>query len=60
MIRFLDPKNEFWGREEAADLLSRADRNADLRLSLQEVLAAPHLFLASKLVSAKQSFHAEF
>ena len=60
MIKFLDPKSEFWAREEAARLLAQADRNADSQLSLTELLAASELFLASKLVNAEQSFHAEF
>jgi hypothetical protein len=59
MIKFLDPKSVFWAGEEAGRLVAQADRDADRRVSLRELLTLPHLFLTSKLVSAEQSFHAE-
>jgi len=60
ILQYLDPKSTHWARSEALFLIAQADVNKDQMVSLEEMLAQPHVFLASKLVSADLSFHGEF
>lgn len=59
VIQYMDPKHQHWAREEAALLVSLADRDSDQLLTLEEVLAQPLPFLTSKLVSPDRSFHGQ-
>ena len=59
-MQYLDPKSTHWARPEALFLIAQADVNKDQMVSLEEMLAQPDVFLASKLVSADLSFHGEF
>lgn len=58
--RYIDPRNVHHAEKEALTLLATADSNQDGVLTLPEVLAQSHMFMASKMVDAARSFHDEF
>lgn len=58
--RYIDPRNVHHAEKEALTLLATADSNQDGVLTLPEVLAQSHIFMASKMVDAARSFHDEF
>jgi len=57
LISFCDPRNKFWWRQEAAKLMAEADTDHNNKLSLEELLSRPVLFLDSKFFDAVQVFH---
>lgn len=56
----MDPRNPRHSFLEAESLISLSDKNADLQLSLDEVLQMAEAFLTSKVIDPESKFHDEF
>ena len=57
---YVDPRNPNHAMLEARNLIQLADNDKDNKLSLKEVLGNMELFLGSKMVDIRRSFHDEF
>lgn len=57
---YVHPLSSAHAQREALALIELADIDSDGRLSLQEVLNNPELFLSSEAVRVARKFHDEF
>lgn len=57
---YLDPRNPRHAHLEAEALMDLSDANKDQQLSLDEILSAADIFLASKVIDTATNFHDEF
>jgi len=57
---YLDPRNPRHAHLEALSLVELADINKDQQLSMNEILSAAEIFLASKVIDIETNFHDEF
>lgn len=57
---YLDPRNPRHAHLEAESLIQLSDTNKDRQLSMNEILAAADIFLASKVIDTETNFHDEF
>ncbi|ENN81006.1 45 kDa calcium-binding protein [Dendroctonus ponderosae] len=60
LLHYVAPESPRHADQEAEALLGLADVDHDNRLSLDEVLNHPNLFLKSKMIDAARGFHDEF
>ncbi|XP_019560544.3 45 kDa calcium-binding protein [Aedes albopictus] len=60
LLSYVDPRHPRYAIQEASALFALADKNADRKLTLHEIIAKASIFISSKMINTADSFHDEF